>query len=61
VAALLGLSMCRLAALSDENHAAALAEWVATIYRAEREAAAADRPAGKPTFDRRGDAFRAAG
>lgn len=37
--ALLGLAMCRLGALSDRSHMAALAKWVADCRIAEREIA----------------------
>jgi hypothetical protein len=33
----LGLTMCRVGALSDRLHASALAEWVASTPHAERE------------------------
>ena len=59
--ALLGLSMCRLAALSDSNHAAALAEWTAASYLAEHEALPVDRPREQIPFEPRGGRFRATG
>jgi hypothetical protein len=57
----LGVSMCRLAALSDRNHASALADWMATAYRAERQAWTAERLSEELPFDSRGETFRAAG
>jgi hypothetical protein len=59
--ALLGLSMCRLAALSDNKHAAALAEWLAMSHPTEHRAAPADSPREQFQFDPRDDAFRATG
>ena len=40
--AALGLAMCRLGALSDRSHAAALAKWVADCHIAGREISSAD-------------------
>jgi hypothetical protein len=59
--ALFGLSMCRLAALSDHNHAVALAEWIATSYLSEHEAAPAHHPSEQIPSDPRDEAFRATG
>ena len=56
-----GLSMCRLAALSDDNHAVALAEWIATSYLAEHKAVPADHPCEQIPFDHRGETFGATG
>lgn len=61
VFALLGLGMCRLAALSDHNHAVALAEWIATSHLTEHKAAHADSAWEQFWFDHRDDAFRATG
>ena len=60
-AALLGLSMCRLAALSDDTHAVAVAEWVAATHLAEHKAVLGDRACGQLALDSRGEAFRATG
>ncbi len=60
-AALFGLSMCRLAALSDENQAVAVADWIATSCLAEHKAVAADRESAQLPFQPRGKAFRATG
>ncbi|MGD0454783.1 MAG: hypothetical protein ABSB69_14415 [Solirubrobacteraceae bacterium] len=59
--ALLGLSMCRSAALSDSDHAAALAEWTAASCLAEHEALPADRPREQIPLDPRGGPFPATG
>lgn len=59
--ALLGLSMCRLAALSDHKHAVALAEWIATSYLAEHKAVPAEQPREQFRFDPRDEVFRATG
>ena len=59
--ALLGLSMCRLAALSDSNQAVALAEWIAASCRAEHKAAAAELTREQIPLDPRGGRFRATG
>ncbi|MGO9322269.1 MAG: hypothetical protein ACLQBY_15910 [Solirubrobacteraceae bacterium] len=59
--ALLGLSMCRLAALSDSDHAVALAEWTAAGCLAEQKAVPADRPREQISIDPRGGPFRATG
>lgn len=57
----LGLSICRIAALSDRNSALALTEWLAASRRAERPVAPADRAGEQFSFDPPDDAFRAAG
>ena len=55
--ALLGLGMCRLAALSDRHHAAALEEWIlATRLSRQRPPVAEQRP-----FDAPGGRFHATG
>ena len=59
--ALFGLCMCRLAALGDNNHDVALADWIATSYLAEHKAVPADRPSERLQPDARGEAFRATG
>jgi hypothetical protein len=61
VAAMFGLSMCRLAALSDKKHAIAWAEWIATSYLTEHKAVSTDSPREQLPFDSRDDAFRATG
>jgi hypothetical protein len=61
VIALLGLSMCRLAALSDSNQAGALAEWTAASCRAEHKAGAAELTNEQIPLDPRGGRFRATG
>jgi Tfp pilus assembly protein PilX len=61
VFALLGLGMCHLAALSDENHALAVAKWIATSHLAEHEAMPAERPRTQIQFDFPDDAFHATG
>lgn len=53
--------MCRLAALSDDSYAAALAEWIATSYLPGHMAAPADSPREQLQLDPQDDAFRAAG
>jgi hypothetical protein len=61
VAALLGVGMCRLAALSDRHQAVALAEWArANRLRAYSVSAAEARSEERP-FDPPGEAFRATG
>ncbi len=62
--ALLGLSMCRLAALSDRNQALALAEWIAAGERGERgehKAGTGELSREQITFDPRRGPFRATG
>ena len=61
VVALLGLSMCRLAALSDSNQANALAEWIAASYRADRKADAVELPHEQTPFEAQRGRFRATG
>lgn len=48
-----GLTMFRLAALSDRSHAAALAEWISSRYPTRRDEEQAP--------DHRGGAYRATG
>ena len=57
----LGLSICRVAALSDRNNAIALPEWLATSHLADRHAVSTARSGTQFLFDSPGDAFRAAG
>ena len=59
--ALLGLSMCRLAALSDRNQAVALAEWIATSYRVEHRPGSGELSREQITLDPRRGPFRATG
>jgi Tfp pilus assembly protein PilX len=61
VVAVLGLSICRVAALSDRNSALALTEWLAASRRAERHVAPPDRAGEQFRFDPSDEAFRAAG
>jgi hypothetical protein len=61
VAAMLGLSICRVAALSDCNSSGAVAEWVAGGQPVDRHFAPID-PAGQQSlFAPPNDAFREAG
>jgi hypothetical protein len=60
VVALLGFGMCRLAALSDNSHTAAVADWLATNCLPEHGLAPIDHPEQIP-LDPRGGSFRAAG
>jgi hypothetical protein len=61
VAAVLGLSICRVAALSDCNSAVALADWIAGGQPVDRHFAPID-PAGQQSlFAPPSDAFRQAG
>ncbi len=59
--AVLGLSMFRLAALSDRNSALALTEWLAASRRAERQVATPEHAGERFRFDPPDEAFRAAG
>jgi hypothetical protein len=58
--ALLGLTLCRLAALSDDSDALALREWIAS-YLAEHRAASSDSAAEPRSFDEQRGAFGATG
>jgi hypothetical protein len=51
-------SMCRVATLSDDRHAAEVAEWTAMSYLADRGEASAKRPAEQLPFERRRAAHR---
>ena len=55
------LAMCRVAARSDDSHAVALTEWIATSNLAEHEAAPADSPDEQLVFDPQRGVERAAG
>jgi hypothetical protein len=57
----LGVSMCRLAALSDRKQAGALADSLNSCYAIEREPWSTDRPSEERPFDSPGETFRAAG
>jgi hypothetical protein len=59
VVALLGLSICRAAALSDRNSDLALTEWLAARHLDDRQAVPADRSSTRLFFDSPGEAFRA--
>jgi hypothetical protein len=61
VVAVLGLSICRVAALSDRNSALALTEWLATSHLAVHQVLPTDRTGAQVLFDPPGEAFRAAG
>ncbi len=61
LAVVLGVGMCRLAALSDRQHAGALADWDTHCYDIEREPWTVDRAPEEIPFDSQGEAFRAAG
>ena len=58
-AALVGLAMCRLAALSDRLHAAALAEWIVAARDAHGLVGASGL-VGHPAFDAPISAYREA-
>jgi hypothetical protein len=60
VAVLIGLSMCRLAALSDHDHAVALAEWI-RLSRQSEQPAVDDRFSDQLPLDPPDEAFRATG
>jgi hypothetical protein len=53
--------MCRLATLSDDSYAVALAELLATSHLAERKAGPADTPAGQHSTDPQRGGYRASG
>ncbi len=57
----LGVTMCRLAALSDRSQAVALAEWLATSCRAQRENMASENLADLPPYEPKRGAYRATG
>jgi hypothetical protein len=60
-AVVLGVGMCRLAALSDRQHAGALADWGAQCYAIDREPWTADSVSEQLPLDPQGEAFRATG
>jgi hypothetical protein len=57
----LGLTMCRLAALSDYSQAVALAEWMASNRTAERPFASLDQTSEPLPADPRRGAYGATG
>ncbi len=61
VVVLLGLSMCRAAALSDRKQAVAITEWLATGHFGDRRVGPGGHPGQQFLFDPRDEAFRAAG
>ena len=61
VVAALGLSMFRVAALSDRNSAVALSEWLAPSRLAERQWGLTDRTGEQLLLDPSDETFRAAG
>ncbi len=61
VVAVLGLSICRVAALSDRNSARALAELIAAGRLAERQATSPGRTGEQFLFEPPGEGFRATG
>jgi hypothetical protein len=58
---LFGLTLCRLATLSDQSDAVALAEWVATREIAEPHVGSSGSPAEQPASETRRGAHRATG
>jgi hypothetical protein len=61
VVVVLGLSICRIAALSDRNSALALAEWRSASRLAGRGVALTDLAGEQFLFDLPEEVFRAAG
>jgi hypothetical protein len=61
VVAVLGLSICRVAALSDRNSSLALTEWITTGHLADRQPVPVGRAGEQFLFDHPGEGFRAAG
>jgi Tfp pilus assembly protein PilX len=61
VLAMLGLGMCRLAALSDRKRALAITEWIATRHLSDRQAAFPGRSGEQSLLDPPGEVFRTAG
>jgi hypothetical protein len=59
--AVLGLSICRVAALSDRNSALAVTEWIATRHLSDRQAAFPGRSGEQSLLDPPGEVFRTAG
>jgi hypothetical protein len=60
-AILVGVGMCRLAALSDRHHAVALAEWIAASRQDPQGGMPTEGSAGQLRYERPGEGFRAAG
>lgn len=60
-ALMLGVSMCRLAALSDRKQAGVLADWSALRFALEQESWSTERSPDELPLDPPGEAFRAAG
>jgi hypothetical protein len=61
VVAVLGLSICRVAALSDRNSALALAESIAARRLADRQMVSTGRAGEQFLFEASGEAFRTVG
>jgi hypothetical protein len=61
VVAVLGLSICRVAALSDRNSALAMTEWLASSHLDDRQVVPPDRSGAQFLLDPPDEAFRAAG
>jgi hypothetical protein len=57
----LGLGMCRLAALSDRESALAITEWIATRQPADRQEAPPGYAGEQSLLDLPGKIFRSAG
>ena len=55
------LTMCRVAALSDDSHSVAVAEWIATSYLAEHKAVPPNSPAEQLPLDPQRAVYRATG
>ncbi len=58
---LFGVTMCHLAALSDDSHAAAVADWMAAGRRPERRGAGSNASLKPRPLDRRRAGHRATG
>jgi hypothetical protein len=56
-----GLTMCRLAARSDDSHAVELAEWIATRHIVGRDAPSTDSATERLPFDAQPEGYRATG
>jgi hypothetical protein len=61
VVVVLGLSICRVAALSDRKTALALTEWLATSELADRQVLPTERSGAQFLFESQGETFRTAG
>jgi hypothetical protein len=57
----LALTICRVAALSDDSHAVAVTEWIAATYLAESDAAPAEGQAERQPSKAPRGAYRQAG